>query len=98
MLTIDLGLSGPLSWRTTAAGTVTFRLRTQKLEGASRIRRMFPSPRDLGGVHPRVQKELADVTAGPLSIICQRSCESGEVPADWKLVNIIAIDTKGARK
>ena len=38
MLTIDLALSGPLSWRTTAAGTVTFRLRTRKWEGASRIR------------------------------------------------------------
>ena len=60
---------------------------------------MFLSPRGLGGIHPRVLKELADVTAGPLSIICQRSCESGEVPADWKLVNIIIpIYTKGARK
>ena len=49
-------------------------------------------------IHPRVLKELVDVTGGPLSIICHRSCESGEVPADWKLVNIIAIDTKGARK
>ena len=34
------------------------------------------------GIHPRVLKELADVTAGPLSIIYQRSWESGEVPAD----------------
>ncbi|KAK4815480.1 hypothetical protein QYF61_003016, partial [Mycteria americana] len=35
------------------------------------------------GIHPRVLKELADVTAGPLSIIYQRSWESHEVPTDW---------------
>ena len=37
------------------------------------------------GICLRVLKELADVTAGPLTIIYQRSWESGEVPADWKL-------------
>ena len=34
------------------------------------------------GIHPRVLKELVDVVARPLSIIYQRSWESGEVPAD----------------
>ncbi|KFV44899.1 hypothetical protein N341_04094, partial [Tyto alba] len=42
-------------------------------------------------IHPRVLKKLADVTAGPLSIIYQRSWESGEVPPDWKLANVIPI-------
>ena len=36
--------------------------------------------------------------AGPLSIIYQRSWESGEVPADWKLANIIPIYKKGVRE
>ncbi|KAK4830610.1 hypothetical protein QYF61_012053 [Mycteria americana] len=43
------------------------------------------------GIQIRVLKELADVRAGPLSIIYQRSWESGEVPTDWKLANIIPI-------
>ncbi|PKU33292.1 rna-directed dna polymerase from mobile element hypothetical protein [Limosa lapponica baueri] len=47
------------------------------------------------GIHPRVLKELVDVTAGPLSIIYQRSWESGEVLADWKLANVIPIYKKG---
>ncbi|KAK4827625.1 hypothetical protein QYF61_019835 [Mycteria americana] len=46
------------------------------------------------GIHPRVLKELADVTAGPHSIIYQRSWES----ADWKLANIIPIYKKGMRE
>ncbi|KAK4833057.1 hypothetical protein QYF61_027719 [Mycteria americana] len=36
-------------------------------------------------IHPRVLKELVDVIAGHVSIIDQRSWESGEVSADWKL-------------
>ncbi|GAB0209165.1 mitochondrial enolase superfamily member 1 [Grus japonensis] len=50
------------------------------------------------GIHPRVLKELADVMAGPLSIIYQRSWESGEVPTDWKLANVIPIYKKGVRE
>jgi len=42
-------------------------------------------------IHPRVLKDLADVMAEPLLITCQRSCESGKVPADWKLANVIPI-------
>ncbi|KAK4824398.1 hypothetical protein QYF61_014058 [Mycteria americana] len=50
------------------------------------------------GIHPRVLKELVDVMAGPLLIIYQRSWESGEVPADWKLANVIPIYKKGVRE
>ncbi|KAK4832759.1 hypothetical protein QYF61_025288 [Mycteria americana] len=50
------------------------------------------------GIHLRVLKELADVTAGPLLIIYQRSWESGEVPADWKLANVIPIYKKSMGK
>ena len=50
------------------------------------------------GIHPRVLKELADVMAGPLSIIYQRSWESREVPADWKPDNVTPTYKKGVRE
>ncbi|KAK4829271.1 hypothetical protein QYF61_002663 [Mycteria americana] len=50
------------------------------------------------GIHPRVLKELADGMAGPLSIIYQRSWESGEVPANWRLANVIPIYKKVVRE
>ncbi|KAK4818300.1 LOW QUALITY PROTEIN: hypothetical protein QYF61_010762 [Mycteria americana] len=50
------------------------------------------------GIHPRVPKELADVMAGPLSVIYQRSWEPGAVPAICKLANIMAIYQKGMRE
>ena len=50
------------------------------------------------GIPPRELKEPADVMAGPLSIIYQRSWESGEVPADWKLASVIPISKKGVSK
>ncbi|KAK4816177.1 LOW QUALITY PROTEIN: hypothetical protein QYF61_012467 [Mycteria americana] len=51
-----------------------------------------------GGIHPRVLKGLADVITGPLLIIYQRSWESGEVPADWKLASVVPIYKKGVRE
>ncbi|KAJ7395474.1 RNA-directed DNA polymerase from mobile element jockey [Pitangus sulphuratus] len=44
---------------------------------------------------PRILKELADVIAKPFSMIFEWSQESGEVPADWKLENIISVFKKG---
>lgn len=46
------------------------------------------------GIHPRVLKEVADVMTGLLLIIYQRSWESGEVPDDWKVTNVIPIYRK----
>ena len=43
-------------------------------------------------------KEVADVMAGPLSIIYQRSWESGEVPADWKLAKTIPVSKAAMRE
>lgn len=51
------------------------------------------------GIHPRVLKKLSDIIAGPLSAIYQRSWESGEIPAYWKLASVILIyKKKGVRE
>lgn len=46
------------------------------------------------GIHPRVLKELANVTVEPLSNSFQWFGESGEVPIDWKLTNVGPISKK----
>ncbi|PKU46621.1 rna-directed dna polymerase from mobile element jockey- hypothetical protein [Limosa lapponica baueri] len=50
------------------------------------------------GMHPGVLRELAEVIAGTLSIIFDRSWRTGEVPEDWRKANVIPVFKKGKKE
>jgi len=51
----------------------------------------------LDNMNLRFPWELADVVAGPLSIIFEKSWLSGEAPGDWEKGNITSIYKKGRK-
>ena len=49
-------------------------------------------------MHPRVLREPAHVVAKPVSMLIEKSWQSGEVPSDWTKANTAPICKKGRRE
>ena len=49
------------------------------------------------GIPPRVLKELHEELSKPLSILFNKSLESGVIPTEWKKADVVAIFKKGTR-
>ena len=50
------------------------------------------------GLHPRVLKEVALEIVDALVIIFQCSIDSGSVPVDWRVANVIPLFKKGGER
>ena len=48
-------------------------------------------------IHGRILKECASTLAYPLSRLFKLSYESGNIPADWKLANVVPVHKKGSK-
>ena len=49
------------------------------------------------GIHPRVLRELADVTMRLLSMILEVLQQLGKVPEDWEKANVAPVFGKGQK-
>ncbi|PKU35904.1 rna-directed dna polymerase from mobile element jockey-like [Limosa lapponica baueri] len=49
-------------------------------------------------IHPQILRELVDEVVKPLSIIFEKSWQSGEVPADWKRGNVTPTFKNGKKE
>lgn len=47
------------------------------------------------GIHPQVLRKMANVIAKPHSIILERSQSAGDLPEDWRKVNVTSVFKKG---
>ena len=49
------------------------------------------------GIYPRLLRETRDVIAGPLTEIFVSSLDTGQVPEDWRIANVVPLFKKGSR-
>ncbi|GAB0181560.1 mitochondrial enolase superfamily member 1 [Grus japonensis] len=92
LILVDLRLPSPLNWRTTSPFVDTEIVKDQ-LYQLNIHKFMGPD-----GIHPRVLKELSECCSRTPVNYLSKVLESGEVPTDWKLANVIPIYKKGMRE
>ena len=73
--------------------TITGEMVKKQLDGL----KVYCSPGP-DGIHPRILKESAEQVARPLSILFQKSLDTGLLPDDWKTGTVVPIFKKGSRK
>lgn len=50
------------------------------------------------GMYPQVLRKLVGIVARPLSVIFERSWQSGKVIENWKKANVIPVFKKGKKE